>query len=305
MLASATFQIPLAVDARGRLVPPEEATRAGRYRCPCCDGAIDLHAGEKKRWHFHHRVAVCAVETVLHLSAKRCIVQAIEDWHAGVGPAPAFLRRCSAAECSETSLQSIPKKVVRAREELRLRSGHVVDVGLLGVGDLPVAAIEVLVSHAVDREKATELGVPWIEVAAADVCAGRGLVLTPLRDRFIPWLCAEHAGQRGEAARETRETRALRNRLVRALPYRVEDFAGFHVAGVTRCPSGHDTVVLGWEGREPPWPRPPHVVATARDEDAYFDSTQSKTRRVLGFRRRWASTCTRCNAVVAEASRKS
>lgn len=295
MLASAAFKIPIAATTAGRLVAPEDAERGVRYGCPSCSGAVTLHAGERKARHFHHRRSACSVETVLHVSAKRLIVQAVEAWKAG-GPAPVFVRACAEPGCEATTNQPMPRKIVRAAEELAVRSGHVVDVGLVGLADLPVAAIEVLVTHAVDEAKAFELGVPWIEVDAAAVCAARGRVLTPLRDRFLPWLCEAHVERRGEAKREERSARQTHNALVRALPYRLEAFPGYRIAGTATCPSGHETLVFAWTGREPPWPRPPHVVACAKEEDQVYEATRQKMRGVLAFRHGWASACVRCGA---------
>ena len=78
VLASAAFKIPIAATTAGRLVAPEDAERGVRYGCPSCSGAVTLHAGERKARHFHHRRSACSVETVLHVSAKRLIVQAVE-----------------------------------------------------------------------------------------------------------------------------------------------------------------------------------------------------------------------------------
>ncbi|MBX3190560.1 MAG: hypothetical protein KF819_26400 [Labilithrix sp.] len=299
MLASASFRIPVARDAKGRLVPPEEAVKGRRYACPSCAAAVHLHAGEKKKRHYHHGESACSRETVLHVSAKRLIVQAVEAWRAGDGPAPVFVRACARApRCEERTRQPIPKKVSRALCELRLASGHVVDVGLVGVADLPIAAVEVLVSHAVDARKAFEIGVPWIEVDAGAVCDTRGRELSPVRDHFLPWLCADHADRRGEAHRDAQIARKTKNQLVRALPYRIEEFPGYVVSDVTRCPNGHDALVFAWSGREPPWPRPPHVVACAADEDVVYDASQKKLRGVMAFRRRWASACAKCGALL-------
>ena len=295
MLASAAFKIPVAATAAGRLVAPEDATRGVRYRCPSCAGAVTLHAGARKARHYHHASSGCAVETVLHVSAKRLIVQAVEAWQAG-GAAPVFARTCAEPGCEAATKQPMPRKIRRAVEELEVRSGHVVDVALLGLADLPVAAIEVLVTHEVDATKAFELGMPWIEVDAAAVCAERGRVLMPLRDRFLPWLCEAHVDRRGEALREERGARKTQNALVRALPYRLEEYPGYRITGTATCPSGHETLVFAWDGREPPWPRPPHVVASAKEEDQVYEATRKKMRGVLAFRHGWAIACVRCGA---------
>lgn len=292
------FRIPFACDANERLVAPGDAARGQRYTCPACGARVDLHAGEIKRRHFHHRKAACSLETVTHLLAKKIIVRAVEEWKAG-GPPVVFRRRCAEPACERRTAMEIPKKVRRVAEEWRLPSGHTADVALLGPGDLPIAAIEVKVTHAVDDAKERELGLPWIEVAGADVCATAGRVLEPVRDHFLPWLCAEHTARRGMARREQLADDRLKKKLVRELGYDLADFPGYRIEGVTRCASGHDTLVLGWTGKQPPWPRPPHVVTFEAAADALFDRTSAKVRRVLPFRRQWASVCTTCGARVA------
>lgn len=239
---------------------------------------------------------------MIHLSAKRLVVQAIEEWRSGGAPIT-FRRRCAERGCASVTSQAIPSKVRRAAEEWRLRTGHVVDVILLGAADLPIAAIEILVSHEVDDDKAFELGLPWIEVDGTAVCASGGRELVPLRDEFLPWLCEEHAHRRGAARREDVAAQKELRSLVRALPYAMSDFPGVRVEGVATCPRGHATLLFGWEGDEPPWPRPPHVVATQADEDVAYDRTRRQARRVLPFRRRWASACVRCGAHVVVPAR--
>jgi hypothetical protein len=298
-LASSSFRIPFACDEHQRLVAPEDAGKGRRFTCPACERVVDLHAGAKKKRHYHHRASACTAETVTHLSAKRLIVEAVVAWRAG-GPAPVFERCCAARGCTTTTRHRMPKKVLRAEIESRLPSGHVADVALLGQNDVPIAAIEVLVTHAVDDVKALEIGIPWVEVSGEAVCRSHGRVLVPVRDRFLPWYCAEHVDRRGRAFREERDSRKKRAALLRALPYRVEDFPGYHVRSVAVCSRGHDTLVFGWDGdAAPPWPRPPHVVARANAEDIFYDRSQKTLRKVLSFRRRFVSACTTCGAALA------
>lgn len=289
------FVVPVARDDRGRLVTPEEAAKRTHLQCPSCDAPLDLHAGEKKRRHFHHRAGAssCTSESVLHLSAKRLIVQAVEDWLAGQA-APVFVRSCAHGDCAAKTRQPMPKKVARAVEEHRLRTGHVADVALLAAAaDLPVGIIEVLFAHAVDEAKAFELGVPWIEVDAAQVCASAGRVLVPVRDRFIPWLCPAHADTRGQAHANQRIDRERISAVVRRLDYRLADYPAYRVDRVSSCPNGHDGIVFAWDGRSPPDPRPPHVVARERDLDAQRTSVGG-WKKVLPHRRSFVSICPKC-----------
>jgi hypothetical protein len=295
--AAPGFAVPFAIDGHGRLVPPEEARRRVVYVCPSCNQPVDLHAGERKRRHFHHRAsAACSAESVAHRTAKRLIVERIRLRRAGE-PAPRFLRRCAFVGCERTSLQAVPAKVREAVDELRLRSGRVVDVGLLGAGGLPIAAIEVRQSHEVDAEKAGELPLPWIEVDAAQVCATGAARLEPTQDRFLPWFCDEHAGTRRASARAVMHEPRRRNALVRRLPFRLEDFPDFQVEKLVACPAGHDAFVFAWNGVEPPWPRPPLVVARASDGDWRY-GPDGKLRRLLPFRKKYVSVCPACGEEV-------
>lgn len=293
MSTSAGFRIPFARAASGELVAPEDARRGTRYECPACEASVDLHAGEIKRRHFHHRTSVCSAETVLHVTAKALIVRAVTEWRAG-GPDVIFSRGCAEAGCEAKRRMTIPRKVRRGVEEWTLRSGHVVDVALLGVADVPVAAIEVRVTHEVPDEKARELAAPWIEVDGESVCTSAGRELVPVRDRFVPWLCSEHEHRRGAAHREKRAAVRLENKLLRELGYAPSEYPGYRIAGVARCRNGHDTLVLAWSGKQAPWPRPPHVVTFEAEKDVLFDRASAQVRRVLPFRRSWSSVCTTC-----------
>lgn len=190
----------------------------------------------------------------------------------------------------------MPAKVLRAACEVRLKSGRVVDVALVGRGDLVIAAIEVLCSHAVDDEKAKELHTPWIEVAAEQVCETGGRLLDPVRDKFLPWLCRDHAPDRRAVARAPREDELRRASALRRLPFRPADYPDFRVGAVVRCPKGHDAIVWDWKGKEPPWPRPPLVVARERTRDVLWSVAEGAAREVLPFRKRWVSACAECGA---------
>jgi hypothetical protein len=292
---SAGFRVPFALDLHGVLVAPDDARRRAAYRCPQCASAVVLHAGERKRRHFHHTETTrgCTPETVAHFTAKALVARAVDAWRAG-GESPVFVRKCAATGCDATARQRMPAKVARASIEHAMPSGRVVDVALLGPADVVIAAIEVFRTHRVDDAKALDLGAPWIEVDAAAVCASEGRVLVPIRDKFLPWLCAAHAPSRRERARGRLDGVRTRAAAIRALPFRVDDYPGFRVARVARCPRGHDAIVWAWDGDAPPWPRPPQVVAREKDRDWHFSTPQGGLRALLPWRRTWVSTCAQC-----------
>lgn len=282
VVESAGFAVPLARDASGALVAPERATKRGTYRCPLCDGGVDLRAGERRRRHFRHRTttSACGAESVAHFSAKEAIVEAVRAWRAG-GDAPIFVRRCGVEACDRTVRQTMPGKVVRAVTEMRLRSGRIVDVALLGLADLIVAAIEVHHAHRVDDDKAIDLGVPWLEVEAGDVCRSEGRELVAVRDKLRPWLCADHGEERRTVGTADRELALRRASALRALRFDPNAFPAFAIDRIVRCRNGHDAVIWKWSARKaPPWPRPPTLVA----------------REAGDFRRTWVSVCALCTA---------
>jgi hypothetical protein len=295
------FRIPAAFDVEGRLVAPDGAARRRAYRCPACAGQIDLHAGAKKRRHFHHRASACSAESVTHLSAKLLIERAVNAWLAG-GPPVVFVRRCAHADCAAQCRQTIPAKVGGVVLEHSLRSGHVVDVALMSrlprASPLPIAAVEVHHTHAVDAEKAFEIGIPWIEVDAWQACETEGRELVVTTDRFLPWLCEEHEGERGVEHRVARTQRSTAAALARKLPFDIKDFPGFRIARATSCPNGHDALLFAWDGKDPPWPRPPFVVAVEKDFDWSFGRVSERPTKALPWRRSYASACPQCGAIV-------
>lgn len=253
VLESSGFQVPLALDAEAALVSPERARRGGIYRCPQCQGVVTLHAGELRRRHFHHRATTeaCGAESVTHFTAKELVVRAVEAWRAG-GDAPVFVRSCGHPGCDRTIRQPMPAKVRAAETEVRLSSGRIVDVALLGPARLVIAAIEIRHTHAVEDEKLFDLGVPWVELDATAVCREEGRVLTAIRDKLRPWLCEDHRSSRRDVGTADRDAAIHRTAAVRALPFALEEFPEYSIAEIVRCPNGHDAIVWKWRGKLPP-----------------------------------------------------
>jgi hypothetical protein len=87
---------------------------------------------------------------------------------------------------------------------------------------------------------------------------------------------------------------------VKRLPYALAEYPAFRVDRVARCARGHDTVVFAWDGKDAPWPRPPHVVATENDFDWSHRSAAARPSRVLPWRRSYVSVCTTCGERIAD-----
>jgi hypothetical protein len=195
----------------------------------------------------------------------------------------------------------MPSKVRGVAVEHALHAGRVVDVALLARSPrdgawlaLPVAAVEVRRAHAVDEEKALDMAIPWLEVDADQVCEDGGRVLVAVRDKLIPWFCAEHTGERGRALRESRAQAVAMRAAVKKLPFKLEEFPGFRVGKLARCPRGHEAIVFDWDGDRPPWPRPPLVVAAENEVDVSWRPATKKLEKMIPWRRAYTSVCGTC-----------
>ena len=186
MSKSVKLRVPFAFDDEKRLYAPQTAEKGKHYFCPACKDAVILRKGEIKTAHFAHKVSeTCNQETILHKTAKQCIVEVISDWKSGKIDAPILKRVCEI--CRKSVDQPLPDKVERAVLEYRMSDGFVVDVALM-VGNEPAAAIEIRVSHAVDENKAELLSVPFIELDGQSVLENP-TIFEPIRDHFFPFTC--------------------------------------------------------------------------------------------------------------------
>ncbi len=180
------LKIPIAYDPTGAVVFAHAAPRGAGYRCPGCSGPLLLKAGPIRVAHFAHPPpTTCTAKTVLHQAAKQLILATVAAWCAGQAPAPVIKRAC--VSCPVSHDQPLPTRVTQAVLEYRLPTGHIVDVALLAE-DQCVAAVEILVTHAVDIPKATALPVPWVEVAAEAILA-IPTYWQPLQERLRPYTC--------------------------------------------------------------------------------------------------------------------
>jgi len=181
------LKIPLALDSMENVVRPEIAVKGDHYSCPSCGDNLILRIGEIKKPHFSHKgTDTCSQETIVHQSAKLLVIHAIDNWiHKKEGIAPVIERRCPV--CWVCAYQYLPDKVDGAVAEKRLESGYVADVAILSEGTV-AAAIEILVTHAVDEEKKKNIGVPFIELTG-DSVIDEPQVWRPVTDCFNPFRC--------------------------------------------------------------------------------------------------------------------
>jgi hypothetical protein len=208
-------------------VPPRRRPSAA---CPVCRRPVTMKLGAVLAHHVAHRpgdeCAAARGESALHLNTKLHLaaqlrtagsLRVVEPCQAYLPDAPPLADDLTCARLRTRSWSVAPWDEVAV--ELAIGSRRP-DISLLS-GGKAVAAIEVLVSHAVDEAKAADLrdaGLPWIEVRADPALYSGGTAWTsvdPLRvHRSGPdagWTCEAHetAQQRVRDAREAAERQRL------------------------------------------------------------------------------------------------
>lgn len=177
------FRVPVGRTARGRLVRASEASPGTTYTCPGCEAPLNLRKGEIRAAHFAHKCSgFCAPETALHWGVKAWIAGQFSRFlRRRKTQLPKVLASCRGMEghgsggfarpCMERAwfnLEDLNFDEVAIERETS--AGLRPDVLLLKDGT-PVLGIEVLVTHAVDEDKAARTQHPWIELAALKVIA--------------------------------------------------------------------------------------------------------------------------------------
>lgn len=164
------------LDGTPRFVSTFATLGVGRrpsVSCPECRRPVTLKLGPKLRHHAAHRpgdeCAAAHPETALHVNVK-CHIAAVLEGATG-GTRPLTVRRQCAGECGKwIDTVWVPTwDAIRLESSLRQAEIRRVPDIVLEKDGVAIGAIEVLVSHAVDGDKAAALaalGVPWLEVRA-------------------------------------------------------------------------------------------------------------------------------------------
>lgn len=177
--------------------------------CPVCLEPVVLKLGTRLRHHYGHRPAsacpAAGAEGALHIAAKLHLAAALRSLGGGLRT-QALCRRVPDERSTERCLRGPVQNWAIEWDEVVVEHAMPsvrADLMLLRAGR-PVLAIEICATHAVDDRKAEkyrELGVPWIEVAAAAVAPEAGV---PWRSESplptlangaadpVFWRCARH-----------------------------------------------------------------------------------------------------------------
>lgn len=179
-------KISYAFDAKGQLIKIDDAEKKGKYYCPLCNNPVIVRKGDIRVHHYSHKISeICSQESAIHKIAKLLIQKLISDWKKGSISAPIINRTCFV--CNKPIPQPLPDKVEKAELEVKLSNGSIVDVVLLG-SDIPLAGIEVRVSHKVDEIKKNSLPIPFIEVDGFRIIENQNPI-DLLVDYFNPITC--------------------------------------------------------------------------------------------------------------------
>ncbi len=296
--AARGFRVPYGVDAAGSLIPPGQATRTTPYICPACADKLTYRAGPIVSAHFAHRGGTgCTPESVLHAYTKLRVADAAGAWLSSRGPRPTVRRWC---RCGWVRDDPIRNGVATVSLEHRLTAADcdmVADLALLDAGGAPRLLIEILVSHAVDAEKAAALRaakVPWIELDAERVTPEAVIWEACAAGNVRPMDCPKCAAReqaridaREQARIDAREqARFMQTVAVEAICIS-PTWAGYRTGVCTCHRCGLSALIFLWHGmfskERPPSPRPQTI--------AWRYSTVSRCKH-------WVNTCGLCGGML-------
>ncbi|MBX3066743.1 MAG: hypothetical protein KF726_27430 [Anaerolineae bacterium] len=127
-----------ALDAAGRPIPIDQATRGGQYVCPLCHGPMIARLGQQLQHHYgHERLTDCTPETVNRAVLRRWLAIHIEQ--ALKAQTPVTLRwQCP--YCDQKHHANLLHGVARFTEDEEI-NGHYADIALFDARDRLFGAI--------------------------------------------------------------------------------------------------------------------------------------------------------------------
>jgi hypothetical protein len=162
----------LAKNATGKLKLADTVQKTeGPFTCPSCDGSLIVRQGDVRAWHYAHTPTADCIgsgkhcgESLLHQTAKHLLAVHLGCWK--------FWSCCSDCGSKERVFTFGAGEYVGVQEHAW--KTYRIDVVVLSTANFaspPHAAIEVLHTHAVTKEKRIGLGIQVIEVSATAVVA--------------------------------------------------------------------------------------------------------------------------------------
>lgn len=274
------LKVPYGLNSAGELVAAEHVSKGETYCCPGCGEQLIHRSGEFRAKHFAHPPASnCTIESVLHITAKRLIRNAING-NASNQKSISLRNHCQSCG-AEFNTNLPPQTFSFSKEEVRVGE-YVCDVA--GYRDDEIAlSIEILNTHEVDQKKAKNLAVHWIELKAEDVIAN-SYQWNPTQGRLKALYCKP-------CKDHIKHVRAVADKwgIDRSLYSPIKNpSAASYIADTETCfKCKKEIPVFWWRGvpfceTEPPDPKPKTIKY--RNSKQYGGSY-------------WANTCANCNMI--------
>lgn len=149
-MAKSTILYSIATTSTGQLISADDAEKGNDYTCPLCKNSFILRKGKQKRPHFAHKNLSpdCTPETALHYSFKNLLAKKIQKHIVNEKP---LKIKWQCGKCHESHSGNLLKKAVQVKVEHDLGSCKP-DIALLDDNGKTVAVIEVIVTHAPERQ---------------------------------------------------------------------------------------------------------------------------------------------------------
>lgn len=179
------FKVPYGINESGEVVPAKDAKKGEIYSCICCSCELIFKAGEIREKHFSHAPnSKCNPETIIHLLAKKLIVQAIQQNVEGKNVI-SMINKCS--ECSTDFIVEIPKSTFSKAETEVYISGFICDA-IAYRDNKESLGIEIFHTHKVDEHKGGSLQIPWVEFNADEIIKDP-FIWKPINSMLKPIIC--------------------------------------------------------------------------------------------------------------------
>lgn len=277
------LKTPYALNKQGNLTPPTEASKDSIYYCPSCEKPLIFKRGDIKIPHFAHYPEfkhLCSQESIEHQTAKRLIKAEIEKWKSGKCDAPTLQRECS--ECNwEKVTHRLPDKVESATLEYNI-DGYRVDVALIDTTGTAIAAVEIFHTHRIDKDKASTLSIPFIELKAEDIIEEPNL-----------WITINHSGLNNTTCPTCKSFRERVKAIAEQTNVQFDE--GYYTPGIDDCYRCHKEILIfkwsrGGQNLSDIWNRP-EPMGHPRPRTIEYRYTHTTGTSY------WANTCPYCKAV--------